>query len=217
MCTRILQETRIDLLGRIYHVETEYHFPPPGLPDVPQPGLLTEGAKVLVCARGTEGPKLGTMEWGFVPAGARDRSFAPLNARSETVGSKTLFREAFERRRCIMPVSAWYEFGPRGAGRRSVWRIQRTDGEPTHLAGIWNHWRGTDPTPTLAILTTRPLPRLRQIHDRQPAILNSEDEQAAWLNADTPVDTLRTLAQRAGADVYSIQRVDGLPARRAGG
>ena len=208
MCTRILQDIDIAVLQRHYRIQTEYHYPPPNRLPPPYPGRVISGRMTaLVCATGADGlPELGQMEWGFVPAGARDGDFGPLNARSETVASKPMFCTALRRRRCIVPVSVWYEFGPGPeGGRRIPWRIDRADGQPAHLAAIWNRWRGHEgPTSTLAVLTTRPLPRLARIHDRMPVVLPTPEACLAWLDRKTSVEQANELARGNGDDVYRL-------------
>ena len=52
------------------------------------------------------------MRWGLVPFWAKDIKigFSTINAMAETVDTKPVFREAFVRRRCIVPVDTFYEW-----------------------------------------------------------------------------------------------------------
>lgn len=130
------------------------------------------------------------LEWGLLPAFVDDPDDAPrpINARAETLGEKSYFREALERRRCLVVADGFYEWrGERGS--KQPYRIQRTDDQPFAFAGLWERWEpsgdGDDPDAprrTVTIVTTDANDLLAPIHDRMPAILAAEAE-AAWLAA----------------------------------
>ena len=62
---------------------------------------------------------LDLLRWGFVPLWAKDPSFGPkcINARSETIATNRIFRDAFARRRCLVPADAFYEWQKSGGGK----------------------------------------------------------------------------------------------------
>ncbi len=55
---------------------------------------------------------LDLMRWGLVPFWAKDIKvgFANINAKAEGIESRPAFREAFQRRRCLVPVDNFYEW-----------------------------------------------------------------------------------------------------------
>ena len=59
------------------------------------------GINQLVCFR-----------WGLIPSWSRNPSIASnlINARSETVDKKPSFKDAFKRRRCLIPADGFYEW-----------------------------------------------------------------------------------------------------------
>ncbi len=132
------------------------------------------------------GLEIAMMRWGLIPPWTKDAgtSPAPANARSESLASRPAFREAFRRRRCVVPASGFYEWqGP--SDRRRPYLICFRDGTPLCFAGVWESWR--DPADgqtveTCAIITTVPNELVRVIHDRMPAIL-APDEIGRWLDA----------------------------------
>jgi putative SOS response-associated peptidase YedK len=139
---------------------------------------------VLAIVAGKEGWRTATLSWGLVPFWARDRKDAAkrINARAESLLEKPIFREAFERHRCLIPVDGFYEWEKVGKQSRPL-LIRRRDGRPFTLAGIWARWYEQPDTPlyTCSIITTRPGPSLGSIHDRTPVILEPHD-RATWLD-----------------------------------
>ena len=110
-----------------------------------------------------------------------------MNARSETVATSGMFRNAFAKRRCIVPAAAFYEWQPGPAGK-TPYAIARADGDPLAFAGIWEGWRSPegDVMRSFAILTTTANVQMAVLHERMPVILQQED-WPAWLG-ETPAD-----------------------------
>ena len=107
------------------------------------------------------------MKWGFT-----GRSLL-INARSETAGSKPTFRESWERRRCIVPASWYFECehlrGNNGKMRTGdKYRIRPKNSAVTWLCGLYRIEEGL---PVFVILTREPGEEIRFIHDRMPLIL----------------------------------------------
>jgi putative SOS response-associated peptidase YedK len=127
-----------------------------------------------------------TLRWGLVPAWARDvdPGPAPANARAESLASRPMFREAFRRRRCLVPASGFYEWqGRRGSRQPYLFRLR--DGSPLGFAGLWEAWRdpaGNRIMETCAIITTAPNEVVQPVHDRMPAIL-APDDYLRWLDS----------------------------------
>ena len=117
------------------------------------------------------------------PKGARK----PINAKCETVARLPMFRDAYRRRRCIVPVDGFFEWKAiRGQKAKQPYAIAMKDGSPFGLGGIWENWR--DPTSgdwirTFAIITTDANEMVAEIHDRMPLIL-ARGDFARWLGED---------------------------------
>jgi putative SOS response-associated peptidase YedK len=145
---------------------------------------------VLVLARGATGPSLGWMRWGLVPWFARDVKDGPrsINARAETIATARLFREAFQRRRCLVVADGFYE-----------WRKERNERQPP---GVWERWTGTGQAPLLscAIVTCPANEIVAPVHGRMPVIVPPE-ARATWLAADARADELGALLRPHPADV----------------
>lgn len=138
---------------------------------------------------------LDLLKWGLIPHFTKDLKAArkPINARAETVASSGMFRGALERRRCLVPADAFYEWRAMPDGKQP-YAIGRKDGAPLAFAGIWEGWRRPDGETlrSFAILTTSANATMHPLHDRMPVIL--EDEHwPVWLGerAGQPTGLMR--------------------------
>ncbi|RYD62806.1 MAG: SOS response-associated peptidase, partial [Verrucomicrobiaceae bacterium] len=136
--------------------------------------------QVPVVRQGEEGIReLAFVRWGLIPSWAKPEAKLPLmiNARSETISEKPAFRSAYTHRRCLFPVSGYYEWQKIPGGKQPFY-IQRKDTEPLSLAGIWESWKAPDGQTifSAAIVTTAAATETAVIHDRMPVIL----PPAAW-------------------------------------
>lgn len=105
-----------------------------------------------------------------------------INARAEGIDKRPAFREAFLRRRCLVPADGFFEWTGPKEKRQPLW-FHRPDMGLIYFAGLSESW---NPQPgvrerTFAIVTTGPNDLMRPVHDRMPAIL-SEEQADAWLN-----------------------------------
>lgn len=122
--------------------------------------------------------------WGLVPHWVEDERTAAkrINARSETLERSPSFRDAFRRRRCLVPVDSFYEWRREGTVRQP-YRIARVDGLPLVLAGLWAGRR--DPVTaeivrSFTIITSAANAQVGELHDRMPVVL-PEASWDAWL------------------------------------
>jgi len=149
--------------------------------------------------------ELAQLRWGLIPSWSKDPSIGArmINARAETVAAKPAFRNAFRRRRCLVPADGYYEWKVEG-GRKQPYFLQPASGEPFAMAGLWEQWRLPEGRliETYAIVTTEAAGTARQIYDRMPVILAQPDYEA-WLSSADPGELLRP---RAGV-AFSVRRV----------
>lgn len=153
--------------------------------------------------------QLRVLRWGLVPFWAKDPSIGSrmINARMETVTEKPAFRQAFAKRRCLVPADGFYEWYPTqqlgkgGKPLKQPFYIHPKDGSVMAMAGLYEIWR--DPTRaeddpqrfrwTCTVLTTTAEDEVGRIHDRMP-LLVGRDRYAAWLDpAAQDPDDLRGL------------------------
>lgn len=135
-------------------------------------------------AIGTRG--LALLNWGLVRGwekSPRD-SLRPINARSETIREKPMFRDLIESRRCIIPADGFYEWLKQGK-QKIPHHIRLKSKGIMGFAGLWDTWtNGTDKLATCCVITTQANELLRPLHERMPVILERKDF-GAWLNPTT--------------------------------
>ncbi len=129
---------------------------------------------------------LDVMRWGLVPFWAKDIKvgFANINAKAEGIEGKPAFREAFQRRRCIVPVDNFYEWKKTATGKQP-YAIALADRGLMALAGLWETWRSPagERIRSFAIITTTPNELCAALHNRMPVVLKPT-AWPAWLGEE---------------------------------
>jgi putative SOS response-associated peptidase YedK len=176
MCGRVKLEGEVSEIKIAFKVPPEYPTPnfPPSWNVAPTDSLpIVRGAK---SAHRT----LDLMRWGLVPCWAKDIKigFSTINATAETVATKPVFREAFKRRRCLVPIEAFYEWKKLGPKEKQPYAIALADRSIMALAGLYETWRSSaqETVRSFTIITTAPNELCAQVHNRMPVILPPE----AW-------------------------------------
>ncbi|MDA1183954.1 MAG: SOS response-associated peptidase [Acidobacteria bacterium] len=151
--------------------------------------------------------------WGLVPSWAKSlkaaTKYSLINARGEDIAEKASYAEPFRQRRCVVPLSGFFEW-KRGAPRKRPFAIQPKDRGILSVAGVWERFQpGGQPEPlhTFSIVTTRANALMLDIHDRMPVILGSDDLHL-WLDpsVDDP-DRLKPLLEPCPPDWLSAYEV----------
>ncbi len=179
MCGRFTLNTTGGELARQFELEAEFEVsaryniaPTDKSPVVRVPDLATPREAVF-------------LRWGLVPFWADDPSIGNrmISARAETVPDKSAYRAAFQKRRCLVPASGFYEWKKTGDGKQPYY-IRRTDEQLLGFAGLWERWsddQSGEVVESFTILTGEPNDRVADLHDRMPVIVKSEDYDF-WLD-----------------------------------
>jgi putative SOS response-associated peptidase YedK len=160
---------------------------------------VAPGDDILAVTTSREGARRpDILRWGLVPFWAKDVKvgYKMINARAETVAEKPAFKDALERRRCLIIADGFYEWQARaGQKRKQPYWIARADGEPFAFAGLWATWHAPDESVlrSCTIVTTAANDALAPIHDRMPVMLPSAAEEQLWLDAATPAPLVQEL------------------------
>ncbi|MEO3870303.1 SOS response-associated peptidase [Nonomuraea sp. B12E4] len=170
--------------------------------------------------------QLRTVKWGLVPAWAKDPSIGSrlINARIETVAEKPSFRQAFARRRCLLPADGYFEWMPvEGEKKKQPYFIHPEDGGVLAMAGLYEFWKDPsrdddDPLKwlvTCTVITTQAEDEIGRIHDRMPMMIE-RDRWAEWLDPKltdierasgllVPADQGRLTAYPVSTDVNNVR------------
>ncbi|HVB07063.1 MAG TPA: SOS response-associated peptidase [Acidimicrobiales bacterium] len=182
----------------------------------------TQLVPAVACESDGTTRRLEQFRWGLVPPWAESPAVGNrmINARAETLMSSRAYRDAFVKRRCLLPADGFYEWQrPEGGGRapRLPWYFAPREGPLLALAGLWERWRHPEGAwlLTCTVITTRANSLMAPVHERMPVLLAPEDfsrwlerrpltpaEQAALL-APAPEDFLT--ARRVPSDVSNVK------------
>jgi putative SOS response-associated peptidase YedK len=130
--------------------------------------------------------RLRLMRWGLVPSWAKDTKtgYKAINARSETLAQKPMFKGLLKGKRCLVLADGFYEWRKTASGNKPM-RYVLKDRASFAFAGLWDRWQdaGGEALYTFTIVTTGANELIQPVHDRMPVILKPEHEQA-WLNPE---------------------------------
>lgn len=173
MCGRFVLHHHIEDLLNHYGLVSHLDF---------RPTYNAAPSQMLPVVRNGEADReLVLCKWGLIPSWAKTvPANKPINARSETVAEKPYFRAAFKRRRCLVPVSGFYEWKRTGGPKVPHYFRLQEPGSFT-FAGIWDRWAaGAEPVDTFAIITAAANDIMEPVHDRMPVILDP-NQYDSWL------------------------------------
>lgn len=158
------------------------------------------------------------MHWGLIPFWVKDEKTAlrikqrALNARSETIFDKPMFRHSVVSKRCLVLADGFFEW--RHINNRSYsYYIRLVDHKPFALAGIWDRWQNPDSginVETFSVITTRANAFMAQIHntkERMPVILSRENEKK-WLYSSLVKEEIASMLEPYDAEKMEAYPVD---------
>lgn len=178
MCGRFVLLTDLRAIIESFHVQDvacEY-----------RPGHNISPGQEIAAVIHDDRNRLVGYRWGLIPSWAKDPSIGNrmYNARAETLTEKPSFRNAFQKRRCLVVADGFYEWQKIGRIRKPL-HFSLKSGNPFGLAGLYETWISPDQKPvhTCTIITTEPNGLMQPIHDRMPVMVPKERE-AAWIDPD---------------------------------
>lgn len=176
-------------------------------PELYKPRYNCAPTQNLAIITNTEPEKLSFFKWGLIPFWAKDISIGSklINARAETLLEKPSFRNAFSRRRCLVPADSFYEWSQ--TKPKVPFRIRLKHEQLFSMAGLWENWKGPsgESVNSFTIITTSPNKMMSGIHSRMPAILPKKSEKL-WLG-DLPVSDLINLIQPYPDELMEVYEI----------
>jgi putative SOS response-associated peptidase YedK len=195
MCGRVIQSSgplRYGIVEGMDMRDSRAHNHPPRWNAAPSQDLL-----IIRRNHETGMVSLDPLRWGLIPHWCQDPKGGrrPINAKCETVHRLPMFKDAYRRRRCILPVDGFYEWkAMKGQGAKQPYAIAMKDGKPFGIGALWENWNDLASGEwifTFVVITTDANELVAQIHNRMPLILAPSD-YARWLGDDPdPRDLLQ--------------------------
>ena len=209
MCGRFTQaytwtdvHTFLNVFGAARNLRARYNVAPTTMVDVVR--LDAEGRREIVA-----------MRWGLVPFFWKKTIKevpATFNARAETVHEKPMFRDAFKRRRCIIPASGFFEWTDEPDGKQPHF-FSAADGAPIlGFAGLWDRWRDPatgDELLSCTLIVSGASEWMEIYHDRMPVLLAEKDFDG-WLSGTGGSEVLQPACGKR------LARMDGFEAGQSG-
>jgi len=176
MCGRFARSSKPDVIIREFGVKKTLISPEPSYNISPSQDiavLSSKGEKQLVTCR-----------WGFMPSKNLTTGYKMINARSETVAEKPVFRAAFLKHRCLVIADGFFEW-QKGEKKKTPYYIRLKSRRPFGFAGLYHAWTSPEGEVicTCTIITTNANDLLAQVHDRMPVII-PKDKEDLWLDTD---------------------------------
>ncbi|HEV2129294.1 MAG TPA: SOS response-associated peptidase [Thermomicrobiales bacterium] len=215
MCGRYVIEDYQELSERLSQVPFRYDFELPpnwnAAPTQTLPVVVEEDDAWVVKG----------MHWGLIPKwtkpGQRPKVM-PINARSETVAEKPMFKPLISQRRCLVPANGFYEWQQRaGGGGKQPWFIHPKDHDLFLFAGLWdeaNAGPDGEPIQSFTILTTDANADVSALHDRMPVALD-DDVMPDWLDREEtevePLVHLLSPAPDGSVEMHEVSRAVNSP------
>ncbi|OOQ60368.1 SOS response-associated peptidase [Mucilaginibacter pedocola] len=125
--------------------------------------------------------KVQEFRWGLLTADDNNIHSKNKHARVESLFTVGLWRERVGRKHCVIRIQAYFEYNRQ---EERTYKIERTDGKPFYIAGLWEHWLDVKTNillPTFVMITMPPNRTAAEIHDRMPAILERANIKH-WIN-----------------------------------
>ncbi len=127
--------------------------------------------------------ELTFFRWGLIPSWAKDLPMGNrmFNARAETISEKPSFRQAFKRRRCLIPTNGFYEWRSENGLKQPY--CCHVDHGLFSMAGIWELWQDAEgnQVQSCSVITTEASGAMSDIHTRMPVTI-AVNNYPQWLD-----------------------------------
>jgi putative SOS response-associated peptidase YedK len=168
------EATAVEMMGILAEIRRRYQESPT-LPLLRLGEVAPSQVSVVVTNSKSMKQAPFLMKWGY----SQNRGGLIINARSESITEKPMFKESVHSRRCMIPANRYFEWQA-SEGHKQKYSLFPEDHAFFFMAGIYRP-EGPDGLPSFVILTREAPEVIRQIHPRMPVIL-PRDQWNEWLN-----------------------------------
>lgn len=153
---------------------------------------------------------LAVMKWGLIPFWTKDikKSKPIINARTESIAEKPFFKQAANKRRCLIPADGFYEWRKENKEKIPMF-IHLPERALFAFAGLWDQWKSPDGDVirTCTIITTEANDFMTPVHDRMPVFVRP-DQEKRWLDPEIKdVEQLRDILVQLPNDALEMYQV----------
>ncbi len=204
MCGRYVRRSDKQKIAEFFHANPSPAELP--MPEADYNVAPTTYQPIIRQSRETGERELILARWGLVPFFTKDlkdiKGLSTINARAETIATSRTWREPMKKRRCLIPVNAFYEWPKEGKPPKQPYAFELSNGNLFAFAGIWDAWKDGQGhwLQSYAIVTTEANELMARIHHRMPVIMHSRDYDR-WLDREVteqlPLDLLRPFESEA--------------------
>lgn len=152
-----------------------------------------------------EGTGLRLAKWGFPLENTKK---LVINARSESIADKPMFKDSFYSRRCIVPANLFYEWKEENK-EKIKHEIYLPEKNLISLGGIFKYTVNNEGHKELSfvIITNESNQYMKDIHSRMPLIIRDEDLDY-WLDMDTSKDNIDDIIEFNKSQQLKISRIE---------
>jgi len=147
----------------------------------PKPNSTGNPGSMLTVVTDSLPDKVQQYRWGLLIAD--DEKIHAKHKHAKIENLHTAWRNQLGKKHCVIRIQAFFEYNKE---QKKSYRIERADGKPFYIAGLWDIWLDVDTNvllPTCLMITMPPNRAMAGIHDRMPAILERGDIKT-WLNGN---------------------------------
>lgn len=160
----------------------------------PKPNTTGNPGSMLPVVTDAMPDKVQQFRWGLLTVDDDKIHNKHKHARIENL--PTVWRRHLGKKHCVIRIQAFFEYNKE---QEKLYRIERADGKPFYIAGLWDIWIDIETNvllPTFLMITMPPNRAISAIHDRMPAIMERADIKT-WLNSNmTGTERLAFLQSR---------------------
>jgi len=154
---------------------------------------IAPSQQVLGMMQGDSKLELNTFQWGFIPPWwNKDSKLKPMiNARSETVEEKKLFKQSIQYKRCVIFANGFYEWDQ--YSKVPYYFFSPTNPLFAFAAIYENH-----PQKGLSVaLLTKPAQDVLKVHHSRSPVILSLGNIKQWINPNTDLKTVKSILDNA--------------------